>query len=177
MFLDVQQLPPEGQSFELEIPTGKLTTQEEVRLIDCVTVSGRLTPVDEGGICLLGEMDAAIEMGCGRCLEPLAIGIHEVLDLFYLPQSANVGPGDGEDGERELTDEDMSVSYYRDDQIDVEKMVWEQIYLALPMKPLCKEECRGLCSQCGTNLNLSECSCDKDVIDPRLAKLKTLLKS
>ncbi len=177
MYLDVQQLPPEGLSFELEIPSAKLATQADVRLIDCVAVSGRLTPVDEGGICLIGEMDAAIEMSCGRCLEPLEFDIHEGLDLLYLPQSANVGPGGGEDEERQLTDEDMSVGFYRDDQIDMNKMVWEQIYLALPMKPLCKEDCRGLCSQCGTNLNLSKCNCEKDLVDPRLATLKTLLKS
>ncbi len=177
MFLDVQQLPPEGRSFELEIPSRKLTTQADVRLIDCVAVSGRLTPADEGGICLLGEMDAAIEMSCGRCLEPLAVEVHEALDLLYLPQSANVGPGGGGDEERELTDDDMSVGFYRDDRIDINKMVWEQIYLALPMKPLCKEDCRGLCSQCGANLNLSKCDCEKDLVDPRLATLKTLLKS
>ena len=177
MFIDVQQLPPEGQSFELEIPTQQLTAQEEVRLIDRVFVSGRLSPVDEGGICLLGDMKASIEMSCVRCLVPLSIAIHEKLDLLYMPQRANVGTGEGEEEERELTESDMSVSFYKDDKIDVNQIVWEQIYLAIPMKPLCKEDCQGLCSQCGTDLNLSKCSCEKDLVDPRLAKLKTLLES
>jgi uncharacterized protein len=177
MFIDVQQLPPEGQSIDLEIPEREFAAQDEIRLMDRVHVSGRLSPVDDGGICLLGDMKASIEMGCVRCLEPLSIDIDEKLDLLFMPQSANVGPGEGEDEERELTDEDMSVSFYKDDKIDVNQIVREQIYLALPMKPLCKEDCRGLCSQCGTNLNLSKCSCEKDLVDPRLAKLKTLLDS
>jgi uncharacterized protein len=101
--------------------------------------------------------------------------IHQDLDLLYLPQSENVGQEDCE--ERELSDKDLAVGFYQDDKIDLSQMIWEQVYLALPMKPLCKEDCRGLCPQCGTNLNLSMCSCDRETVDPRLATLKTLLKS
>ncbi len=108
---------------------------------------------------------------------PFLSTIHEELDLLYLPQSKNVGAGAEKEEERELEEEDLAVSFYRDDKIDLNQMIWEQVYLALPMKPLCKDDCRGLCPQCGTNLNLSQCNCERDFVDPRLAALKSLLKS
>ncbi len=104
----------------------------------------------------------------------------EELDLLYLPQSSNAGPGkDGEeDGEgRGLDPEELAVSFYRDERIDLSQMIVEQIVLALPMKPLCKLDCLGLCPQCGANHNLSSCACVPEDIDPRWAPLSTLSKS
>ena len=68
------------------------------------------------------------------------------------------------------------MSYYRDDQIDLNELVREQFYLALPMKPLCREDCRGLCPQCGVNWNTGTCECGSGWEDPRLAPLKGLIK-
>jgi uncharacterized protein len=177
MFIDVQKVPPEGRPIEQDISAETIRPQEGLRLIDRVRVTGRLSPVEEGTFCMLGNMDASVETGCVRCLEPFVLEVHEKLDLLYLPQSKNVGPESAEDEERELSDEDLAVAYYRDDKIDLSLMIWEQVNLALPMKPLCKQDCRGLCPQCGTNQNLSACDCVREVVDPRLAILKTLLKS
>ena len=76
------------------------------------------------------------------------------------------------DGEREVEEEDLETSYYRDDQIDLNELLREQFYLALPMKPLCREDCTGLCPQCGTNLNTGTCACAPQWEDPRLAPLR-----
>jgi uncharacterized protein len=76
--------------------------------------------------------------------------------------------------EREVAEEDLDTSYYRDDQIDLNELLREQFYLALPMKPLCRDDCAGLCSQCGTNLNIGTCQCSSQWEDPRLAPLKEL---
>ena len=64
-----------------------------------------------------------------------------------------------------------------DVQIDLGHLVMEQLHLALPMKPLCSETCKGLCPQCGTNLNTGSCNCDPRWEDPRLAALKALKES
>ncbi len=176
MFIDVQQVPPEGLAVERDIPADSLSFEEGNRLLDRVHVSGRLTPVDEGAFCLLGSLDASVETGCVRCLEPFVLKVRERLDLFYLPQSANRGPKKIKDEELELKEKDLAVSFYRDDKIDLTHMIREQVLLALPMKSLCNDDCRGLCPECGTNLNLSSCSCVRDTVDPRLATLKTLLK-
>jgi uncharacterized protein len=177
MFIDVKQVPQEGLSIESEISAERLGNQEDARLVDRVRISGRLTPVEESTFCMVGKMDASVETGCVRCLESFVMEIHEDLDLLYLPQSKNVGLENAQDEERELSDRDLAVSFYRDEKIELKQMIWEQVHLALPMKPLCKQDCRGLCPQCGTNLNLSACDCVREVVDPRLAILKTLLKS
>jgi uncharacterized protein len=74
-----------------------------------------------------------------------------------------------------VQDEDLETSYYRGDQIDLKELLREQFYLALPMKPLCREDCHGLCPQCGTNLNTGTCACTPVWEDPRLAPLKGLV--
>ena len=91
--------------------------------------------------------------------------------MRYLPASEM-----STEEEREVPDEDLETSYYRDDRIDLNELLREQFYLALPMKPLCLDDCRGLCAQCGTNLNTGSCDCAPVWEDPRLAPLKNLLK-
>ena len=91
-------------------------------------------------------------------------------DLLYLPHQRNAG-----EGEIEVEDDDLTTAYYRDEQIDLGQLVVEQFLLAIPMKPLCRESCRGLCPECGTNLNMSTCSCVRAWSDPRLDGLKSLL--
>ncbi|MBN1297720.1 DUF177 domain-containing protein, partial [bacterium] len=63
-----------------------------------------------------------------------------------------------------------------DDRIDICRVIAEQIVLQIPMKTLCSDDCKGLCSRCGADLNAGTCGCDRDSVDPRLAKLKDLLE-
>jgi len=121
---------------------------------------------------LVGAVQAGLELGCSRCLEPFSLAVDSPFDLRYLPASAM-----STDPEREVADEDLDLSYYRDDRIDLDELLREQFYLALPMKPLCRHDCRGLCPQCGANLNTSACGCDAAWEDPRLAALDALMRS
>lgn len=118
---------------------------------------------------LVGGVRTAIELGCSRCLEPYRLPVDAAFDLRYVPQAENAL-----DGEREIEDEDLSAAYYRDDEIDLGQLVEEQLYLVLPMKPLCRLDCRGLCPQCGVNLNVETCCCEARWEDPRLAGLKAI---
>ena len=118
---------------------------------------------------LEGTARTELELVCSRCLEPYRMPIDAAFDLRYLPASDGSG-----DGEREVTEEDLDTSVYRDDQIDLNEVLREQFYLALPMKPLCRDDCRGLCPQCGTNLNTGTCDCSPVWEDPRLAALKAI---
>jgi uncharacterized protein len=119
---------------------------------------------------MTGAVETALELRCSRCLEAHVLPVRAVFDLRYLPQSANTG-----EGEREVEDDDLTTAYYRDERIDLGDLVREQLYLALPMKPLCREDCRGLCAECGANLNLTTCGCARRWEDPRLAALRALL--
>jgi uncharacterized protein len=121
---------------------------------------------------LVGSVTTELELPCSRCLEPLKLPVAERFDLRYLPvATVTVDP------EREVNEEDLGTSYYQNDEIDLNELLREQFYLVLPMKPLCRQDCRGLCSQCGTNLNLGACGCAPTWVDPRLAVLKDLGKS
>ena len=124
---------------------------------------------DKDKFRLVGTVTTELELPCSRCLEPFRLPVAAPFDLRYLPASAA-----SSETEREVDDEDLETSYYENDVIDLNELLREQFYLALPMKPLCREECRGLCAQCGTNLNTGTCDCAPVWEDPRLAALKDL---
>jgi len=118
---------------------------------------------------LVGHVATELELPCSRCLEPFRFPVNTTFDLRYHPASEM-----SQDEDREVGEDDLETSYYRDDQIDLNELLREQFYLALPMKPLCAEDCQGLCPQCGTNRNTGTCDCGSGWEDPRLTALKQL---
>ena len=118
---------------------------------------------------LVGTVRADLELSCSRCLEPFRLPVDAAFDLQYLPAAEMAAQH-----EKEVADEDLDTSYYLDDQIDLNELMREQFYLALPMKPLCGDDCKGLCPQCGTNRNTGSCDCETGWEDPRLAALRQL---
>jgi uncharacterized protein len=126
---------------------------------------------DKDRFRLVGTVRTGLELSCSRCLEPFQLPVDVAFDLRFLP-ATEMATQD----EREVQEDDFEISYYRDDQIDLNELLREQFYLELPMKPLCVEGCRGLCPQCGTNLNTGTCTCAPQWEDPRLAPLKGLVR-
>jgi len=113
-----------------------------------------------------GTIRGGIRVRCDRCLEPYHRDLESLFHLYL------VAPGKGADGEEiELLDEDMEVDFIKGDTIDLSDIIREQIYLSLPMKSICKESCRGLCSVCGANLNESSCLCGNAEGHPAFSKL------
>jgi len=126
---------------------------------------------DKSTFRLVGRTETTLEVPCSRCLEPMRLPVNAEFDLRYQPHTANTG-----EGEREIEEDDLTTAFYWNDEIDLEQLMREQFYLALPMKPLCSDDCQGLCAMCGTNLNRSTCDCKREWDDPRLAALKELKK-
>jgi uncharacterized protein len=124
---------------------------------------------DKGRFRLVGRVRTELELACSRCVEPYRFPIDAEFDQRYLPSSAA-----STEAERQVEEDDLETSYYADDQIDLSDLMREQFYLALPMKPLCREDCKGLCAQCGTELNRGTCDCAPVWEDPRLAALKAI---
>src|ERR1044071_1323862 len=118
---------------------------------------------------LVGSVKTTLELPCSRCLEPFTLPVDQTFDLRYQPHAQNTG-----EGEREIEEDDLTTACYENDEIDLGQLMREQFYLALPMKPLCRADCQGLCSVCGTNLNKGACSCKREWEDPRFAALKKL---
>ena len=119
---------------------------------------------------LVGKLRTTLRQTCCRCLDGFDESVDLAIDLLYLPRSANQG-----EAESEIVDEDLTTAFYADDEIDLGGLVREQLQLTLLMKPLCSEECRGLCPMCGINLNNEWCECTAEWRDPRLAALRTLV--
>jgi len=118
-----------------------------------------------------GNVRTRLQLNCGRCLEPFEVPVDNDFELRYVPAATNVG-----EGEREVEEDDLTTAFYKDEQLDLGELMHEQFVLALPMKPLCSERCKGLCPQCGTNLNTASCDCAPAWKDPRLAALHGLLQ-
>jgi uncharacterized protein len=121
-------------------------------------------------VLLRGKIEASVQLSCDRCLLSFVTPVIQSFDLLYLQLNRNRTAQE----EHELNDDDLSISYFQGQFINVDDLVREQIQLALPMARLCREDCRGLCQQCGAALNEGECACSFEQVDPRWAALKGL---
>ena len=154
----------------LEKPDYFKVDPEEGVLRKDVHVQGSLSKV-EREVILKGSVSTEMEMVCSRCLEPVNYEVWSKVSSRYVPGQEN----DSLDSDVELHFSDIEVEYYTGDRIDLTQAVYDQIMLSLPLARLCREDCQGICSQCGINRNKKKCQCsDKGSIDPRLAVLKTL---
>ena len=119
-------------------------------------------------VAVTGSFEATAHQACGRCLEPLVARVAPDVDLQLVP------PPSVRQGETELAQDDLEVDFYQGDLLDLGSLLRSETDLALPMKPLCRPDCRGLCPVCGGNKNVTECRCDARGPDPRLAPLEAL---
>jgi uncharacterized protein len=173
LVISVSEIPPEGLELSAPLSPDSLHVEGEgaFRLRDGGRVEGRLEKGDDDSVHLRGRFAARLELECGRCLVPFELSLDQELDLFYLLQR---DAAESEE-EVELTDHDVVVAYYRGDRLDVGEALREQIVLALPLKPLCREDCRGLCASCGVNRNQTDCGCAETATpDPRWSALAKL---
>jgi uncharacterized protein len=169
MLLDLSRLHRGAQHLERRYePAAFALDGEDFRLVAPVALVGDVHR-DEKKVRLKGRVTTTLECDCGRCLEPITVPVAADVDLVFLPASANVGAG-----EQEIREDEFGVAYYKDDAIDLGEVMREQFYLAMPMKPLCRPDCQGLCAMCGINRNRETCTCKAEWVDPRLAALKLL---
>ena len=143
---------------ELDYPSIKLSDDLTLSPLKGAITATRTTE----GIYIQGELESAAALECVRCLTETIVSLDFTLDelFYYPPQSAP--PGENHVGE--------------DGMIDLGPLVRELALLSLPTKVLCREDCLGLCQECGANLNDGDCGCDAEAIDPRLAALQQLLQ-
>lgn len=115
-----------------------------------------------------GNLSALLGIACSRCLEEADLSVEGDFCYTLVP----LRPETKE--EVELQAQELEISYYQGDFIDFAPIICEQIILQIPIKPLCFEECKGLCPHCGINLNVASCNCHLEFVDPRLAVLKNI---
>ncbi|MEP7012475.1 MAG: DUF177 domain-containing protein [Acidobacteriota bacterium] len=133
--------------------------------VDC---SGRMV-FAEPGFLLTAELSYEQTLACTRCLTQFVEKLEPTIELLVLQGKELV-----EDEEQELGARDLGVWQVEGDKFRTEPVIVEQVQLNIPMKPLCREDCRGLCPTCGADLNAGDCACDKEVVDPRWSGLAAL---
>jgi uncharacterized protein len=171
MLLDVARIRGPQLRIERTVEPSAFGADEDYRVVEPVGFAADVRK-DHDKVRITGRAGATLELACSRCLEGFRVPVDASFDLLYLPAASEPGAG-----EQEVEEDDLGTSYYRDGVIDLADLVREQLFLALPMKPLCQDACRGLCPECGTNLNTGSCACSHAWEDPRLAPLKALSRT
>ncbi|NNH54357.1 DUF177 domain-containing protein [Promicromonospora citrea] len=130
----------------------------------------RLEAVMEG-VLVSGTVRGTVQGECSRCLDPISYEtVVDVTELFAYPEKAAAS---AEAGDEEVQDEE---SVLEDDMADLEPPLRDSVVTALPFQPLCREDCPGLCSECGARL-ADDPGHHHDVVDPRWSALQSMLES
>ncbi len=177
MFIEIHKLELHPIDFEEEIRPGVLDLGEDLRQVEVLRGAGRAQLVREQhgkhqivkDIRINGDLATRVQLACARCLEPVVRDVEHHFDLLYRPQGADAGRE-----ELSVTAAEAGVSYYQGEGVLLEDVLQEQVLLALPLKAICRDNCRGLCPHCGKNLNVEQCACAEPLEDPRWSALKDI---
>ncbi len=155
--------------------------KDDFRVVGPTGVAGTVRRERGAAVILQARVTSSMEVTCSRCLEPFTVAVGADVETRFVPPAdfarvtaeTAVKAGAVETGESQPSAEDqvIGLAEYRDGSIDLGEVVREQLYLALPMKPLCREDCKGLCAVCGVNRNREHCECQQEWVDPRMAVL------
>ncbi len=177
LLIEIARIPPEGLDLDeaLDPAALHLEAEGEFQLRPGARLRCHVELVDGTTVHVRGRLLGRVEVECGRCLERYSVSADHELDLFFLPRAAEQ-PQEQEE-EVELTDREVVVGYHDGVRLDLGEVVREQLFLSLPLKRLCREDCRGLCPSCGKNRNVGECGCPppEEPEDPRLSPLRRLI--
>jgi uncharacterized protein len=179
----VSELEREPVEFDLQLAPGAVDFGEEAEQVGAMATSGCAEVIHEHrgprnivpDIRLKGQFAGRFSVPCARCIEPVEIPLAAEFDLIFRPVGA-----DADAPERSITAPETEIGYYQKDSLALEDVLREQVLLALPVRTLCKSDCKGLCPRCGVNRNLQNCTCDAGPSDPRweaLAGLRGRIKS
>ena len=166
--LNLKTIRTPQESFERVYEPEQVAVDEDFRVIAPVALAFEIFK-DGERFRLAGRVQTTLELPCSRCVELFATPVDALFDLRYQPHAEHTG-----EGEHEIAEDDLTTAFYEHEEIDLGQLMREQFYLSLPMKPLCREMCGGLCPVCGTNLNHGACACTHAWEDPRLAALREL---
>jgi uncharacterized protein len=123
---------------------------------------------------LEGNIATTVRLDCGRCLQSFEMPIESKFTLTYCQREPDPDDSDPNQEELELSAEDMGLIHYQGEEINIENELQEQVVLAFPLRPLCRLDCKGLCPQCGSDLNAAKCDCDRSPAGGKFDALKNL---
>jgi uncharacterized protein len=182
MLITVLDLEKEPVRFDISIPPGVIDYGAEATQKGPLTVEGRADLIEENhigdvrgerrlvqDIRLQGSYKGVVEASCARCLDPVEHALKGKFDLIFRPLGV-----DADVSERSISTPETEIGYYQDGGLALEDVLREQVLLSLPVRSLCREDCKGLCPRCGQNLNSESCTCVTAPVDPRWSALSDL---
>ena len=155
-------------SFDLSF-SAKALDREPLLEVSPVTMEGEVSRIEKG-FSLQARLSYGGQLECSRCLVAYPFETREDFTLLLTKRVATSGK------DVPLTGEDLDEYFYDDPLVPVAPIAEEWIQMAVPMKPLCREDCRGLCPTCGEDLNVTECGCAAEAADPRWEALRLIKK-
>ncbi len=166
MKIIVSEIPEEGMDIELDetVTVESVKTVSPLHAVLKLTTTGSEVQVD-------GTLEGEVELLCSRCLNAYTMKVRSQVNVVYEPSDTI-----NREERHKLKSDELDIGFYRDDTLDTDEVLAEQLLLNMPMKPLCSPECKGICPKCGADLNVSGCKCSGSEIDPRLKVLEQLLK-
>src|ERR1700761_6339897 len=170
MLITPVQLADESLSLNESLREGAIDYAPDIHQVGPLALTGKAELIVERrgprefveDIRLRAHFDGNFELLCARCLEPVRVPLSGDFDLIYRPVSVET-----EAGEHAITEDETEIGYYEKNGLLLEDAVREQVLLALPGRTLCKEDCKGLCPQCGANRNTAPCNCEEQPVDRR----------
>jgi uncharacterized protein len=176
MLISVRELELREVTFSQQFRPEAIDFGPDVQQHTPLQVHGRAELVEERrghgraleDIRLVGDFSTQLELRCARCLEPVMRDIAGDFDLIYRPLGADAGPE-----ERSIRGAEAEIGYYQGEGLLLEDVLREQVLLAVPLKAVCDEGCKGLCPRCGKNLNIEPCAC-QTIPDQRWSGLEQL---
>ena len=180
--VSINDLPPDGKQFDLDDQDIWRTPLQEFEM-DCRISAPLMAHISvlpaEGGCLVRGELHGQVILPCNRCAEDAVADIRSDFEEFEeLPDEDAPAAENARNGNATpnlALEAGSRIVYERNaPMLDLAAVCWEEFMLALPVNPLCKPDCKGLCAQCGANLNSGDCACIPDEGDPRRAVLRGL---
>jgi uncharacterized protein len=170
MRIHLKEIPENGLTLEFEENVKHypiFTEMKEFKFLDPLTVELQLRRADQS-IEMKGRLKTRGIMTCSRCLKPFVQPLKSDFRLIYANRPQSIY----HTRETELSAEDVELILFDGEIIDTYQAIYEETLAALPSKPLCHPDCKGLCPRCGKDLNRGACQCKNEEVDPRLAVLK-----
>ncbi len=165
----LEAIPPDGLERHLEIADAEAAGLELAVPLETPLTADFTLSRHGRRVLVRGRVRGVMGLECSRCLGRFSHPFAGEVDSYLQPG------GEDDDGEdRELTREDLDVGSFAGGGIDLRDLIAEQVHLAVPVKPLCREDCRGLCPRCGIDLGKERCSCSPERQDPRWEALRKL---
>ena len=167
MRIELEKLEANRGDFAHVYQPDELNPEDErITLTTPVEVNGKVKRAGNE-VFVNGHVETRVQVECDRCLKSVELPVSADFALEYI-----TGADYESSSAAALSEDEMSVSVFDGEAIDVDEIVKEQILLAVPARTLCREDCKGMCPECGTDLNSGECNCTPNEIDPRWAALK-----